>query len=149
MLTWLVSGVTVRADSGYDAPQAGKTRGYRCWEIPKAKYRRMSHPGSCRNRWISCQLGLKPSIIWLREAIRYLLSSLSSLCRSQHRRSATKGTPTFYWIWLRHAETCVRWSKSHLVIDWATEVGRVWLDVLYSEGVLGYACVTDTTWDTL
>jgi len=78
MLTWLVSGVTVRADSGYDAPQARKTRGYRCWGIPKAKYRRMSHPGSCRSRWISCQLGLRPSIIWSRKGIFCLLPGKST-----------------------------------------------------------------------
>jgi len=34
----------------------------------------MSHPGSCRSRWISCQLGLRPSIIWCGPLIFYLLS---------------------------------------------------------------------------
>jgi len=33
----------------------------------------MTHPGSCRSRWISCQLGLRPSIIWSSSVIFYLL----------------------------------------------------------------------------
>ena len=34
----------------------------------------MSHLGSCRSRWISCQLGLKPSIIWSSVLVLLLLT---------------------------------------------------------------------------
>ena len=43
----------------------------------------MSHPGSCRSRWISCQLGLRPSIIWSSSLLSYLLPQgviRSTLC---------------------------------------------------------------------
>ena len=75
----------------------------------------MSHLGSCRSRWISCQLGLRPSIIWSRSVIFYLLTRSFCFVQSKLVNNCKNCVHFFYPFLMNYFAKAVQHVHTRLV----------------------------------